>query len=234
MTAKMKPITLKRAMFMMLPAALTFVVSSALLAPDAANRTPPTPELVRMVARVWEKVPKESWVVVDEQAWNRLRNADPLKKHPDDCVGLFEWAERNELSPSVPLQHLLTITAGDRAHIRLQNIYAMQGSGQSAVQRSPVARTHLTCHNKSGAEDAHELPEIDATTFAANERVAPRDLAEDYVFDMGKGAETALRLAVDSLPGSSRYDYDLIVNVEVDGSLRRFNVNNAGRPFQRR
>ncbi len=43
-----------------------------------------------------------------------------------------------------------------------------------------------------------------------------------------------MRIAIDPLPGNFPYDYDLIANVEINGSLRQFTLDDAGHPFLRR
>lgn len=225
-----------RVTIMTVSAVLAFAVSWVLLASPAPSPTPSTPDQVRVVASAWKKVPRESWIAVDERAWNRFRDANPLRKLPDDCARLFTWAQQHELNPSVPLQYLLTITADDRVHVRLHNAYAVQSNKKLTPQRPPIARMHVNCENDSGTEDSpgSAATRVDGRTFSASEKVKPEGFYESYVFDMGKETETTLQLAIDSLTGISPYDYEVIVGMEVDGSLRKFTLNDEGRPFHRR
>jgi hypothetical protein len=227
---------IRQATLVVVPAVLTFAVSTVLRVPDALDAPAPAavPEQVHLVVRASDRVPKRSWVAVDEQAWTRIRNSDPLGDTPDDCAGLLAWARQHDLNPSAPLPHLLTVTAKDRVHVRFQNVYASQTPRESTPQRAPAARLHLDCGNAAGAEGRHELERIAGRTFPATERPEPEGLFENHVFDMSQGAETVLWLDLDSLPGTPSYDYDVVVTLEVDGSPRRFTLNDAGRPFRRR
>jgi hypothetical protein len=214
-----------RAGIVVVPAALAFAAGTFLFSPDPAP--PPPIEPLRVEARGLDRLPQSSWITVDAQAYA----AHSLKNAPEDCETLLRWARKRNLSPSVPLQHVLVIRAAARAHVRVQEVYALRDGPDGTG--SPPTRQQLTCTNGAGPWTGYEAPELSAKTFTSAGQANPGDLAEDHVFDLGTGSEVALRFAVDPLPGASAYGYDVVVNIEIDGSPKRYVVNEAGRPFQR-